>query len=407
MSVLESAAHFQARCKLFRIGEPLIRTLTRLGFETLGQLAYCVGQPGQQLADDQWHTWVQTSIPAASAGEAASVRRLVFEAQTLTLADLKDQVTNPSASAARPLAEAERDKRMAALKAKVSGVIIEGDAEPSRALLELACAMSSLDEIRYIAPEKCTSRLSEVALAKPLARVVELEQQRLVLKDQELPCDAQVHNPLLLSAAFRRRGLALAFADVVDFLAHEKYVNELMRHLTNPDALPGGACQLHQVVEADRLVHVWMLEKGIRPRRKSDGSRAMDDALFEALSSYRVSFVLIPRGSTAAGSGGGRGRKRKKTKDDKGKKDDKAEKIPPAPKDPPARPPKGPGKGAANRAAVPKAILDKGGKAQTPDGKAICYGFSLGECRVANCPRAHVCARCFGNHSLMQCQRKE
>ena len=182
-----------------------------------------------------------------------------------------------------------------------------------------------------------------MALAKPLARVVELEQQRLVLKDQELPCDAQVHNPLLLSAAFRRRGLALAFADVVDFLAHEKYVNELMRHLTNPDALPGGACQLHQVVEAD---HVWMLEKGIRPRRKSDGTRAMDDALFEALSSYRVSFVLIPRGSTA-------------------------------------------------------------GKAQTPDGKAICYGFSLGECRVANCSRAHVCARCFGNHSLMQCQRKE
>ena len=55
-----------------------------------------------------------------------------------TLADLKDQETNPSASAARPLAEAERDKRMAALTAKVSGVIIEGDAEPSRALLELS-----------------------------------------------------------------------------------------------------------------------------------------------------------------------------------------------------------------------------------------------------------------------------
>ena len=147
-----------------------------------------------------------------------SLRRLLFECQTMLLADLKEQVSNPQASAARPLADAERERRLAELRTRVPGILVEGEGEPSRALLELTCATVSLNELRYIAPSKCTSRLSEIALAKPTQKVVELDQKALVLRDRQAESEALVNTPLQFAAAMKRRGFALAILSSVSVM---------------------------------------------------------------------------------------------------------------------------------------------------------------------------------------------
>ena len=52
----------------------------------------------------------------------------------MLLADLKEQVSTPPALAVRPLADADRERRLADLRLRVPGVLIEAEGEPSRAL---------------------------------------------------------------------------------------------------------------------------------------------------------------------------------------------------------------------------------------------------------------------------------
>ena len=307
----------------------------------------------------------------------------------MTLADLKDQISNPAASAARPL-EAERAQRLEALKLRVPGVLIEGDAEPSRALLE--AAMAQLDEKCYIAPDKCASRLSEIAMAKPLSRVLELERQKLVLKDRQAPLDAQVNTPLLLAAAFRRRGLAFSFADVCDFIQHERYVSSLMSHLNRDPNTAFPPCQLSQVIEADRLVHVHLLEKGVRPKRQPNKTCMLDDWLHRALASYQVSFALIPRNHQVPGPNAGKNKRKRQEKKEKLKK--LKEQANAEDRDAKARKGSfGTQSACKGVGAVPKAIRDKGGRATLPDGRPICFSYNLSKCENDKCQRVHVCAK--------------
>ena len=396
-SVLDSEAHFTARCAQIRIGASCQRELLRLGFRSEGQFAYATGQPGQPETD--WSQWVTTNFGSISAGDTASLRRLLFECQTMLLADLKEQVSNPQASAARPLADAERERRLADLRTRVPGVLVEGEGEPSRALLELACAMVSLNKLRYIAPSKCTSRLSEIALAKPTQKVVELDQKALVLRDRQAESEALVNTPLQFLAAMKRRGLALSFADACDFVQHERYVSMLMSHLNRDPAFGPGPCMLHQVIEADRLVHVRMLELGVSPKRDASGQRPLDKAMIAALESYHVSFSLIP-----AAPGRGRSNKRKGNMsarvDDDGSDKQRSNK----------RPSKGAGKSKSGKGKevtrdppLPAKLRELKGKGTLPDGRAICFNYNLAKCSQTNCPRAHVCARCFQAHCILQC----
>ena len=49
-----------------------------------------------------------------------------------------------------------------------------------------------------------------------------------------------------------------------------------------------------QIVQADKLVWQKLLEDGVQPKRRADGSLPLDDKLIEALESYQVSFALLP-----------------------------------------------------------------------------------------------------------------
>ena len=92
-----------------------VRVLQAHGFTTLGQLAFVVGQPGQVIPDTAWDAWRRAHVPGASAADLASLRRLLVGAQTLALAQMRTQITEPD-SASKRVAQAEKERRLASLR---------------------------------------------------------------------------------------------------------------------------------------------------------------------------------------------------------------------------------------------------------------------------------------------------
>lgn len=106
------------------------------------------------------------------------------------------------------------------------GVLVSGTMEPGHTLLDSVTQMYEANQLKYVAPEKCVSRTHELTHAKQPTKVVELEAERLVVKEQDSVPDAQAGSGLLLLEALKRRGLALVFADCITRSIHEKYLQQ-------------------------------------------------------------------------------------------------------------------------------------------------------------------------------------
>ena len=331
-------------------------------------------------------------MPSTSIGDRSIVKRLVTEAQTIVCAELREQVTsNLDAATVRKVPEAEREARMSELRRKLVGLQLEGANEPSHHLLDLCAAQERSGQLVYIEPSKCTSRIHEVTHHKPQSQAVHVESQKLVLKPGESVPEINPSSALQALEALRRRGIAMTFAGSVSYPGYDRYLNKLFSHLSR-DPPPGMArITVSQIVAADKQVFVRLIEAGIRPKRGDDKSFPMDGALMAALESYEVSFLLLHGTVTKPP-------KRPPPRLTRGGQKD----------DDPKKPRKGNGKGGQKTGSggprVPKAIMELGGQAMTPDGSECCYGYNLGKCNVKGCKRKHVCCKCFGAHPITECK---
>ena len=401
-SLVDSEAQFDQRLDQVKVPVPLQVALKNSGITTISALAYAHGQPGQPVSNDEFKEWVKHLEPNASIGGVASLKRLLFESQTQMLAVLKEQVTNPEPTTARKVPQAERESRLANLRTRLSGVLVEGHSEPSHNLLDMATQLFDQNVLRYIPLEKCYSRLTELSLtSKPQSKLLEIESSKVVVRDREQEHEASVQSAYQAIESFKRRGLALDFAGVMSFSQHEKYTQMLFAHLNREPPSGYHRCSISQLLAADKAAWCSLIEVNVKPRPDSTGTLALDTKLQEALKSYEVSFTLLP---TAA-------------------------KPPSKPSSPPSQKPapyqhggkgktkgsnrfrpyqqKGKGKGKTKyEQRIPKDIRDAGGTATTPTGDPICFDFSLKKCQEpvqeGRCRKGHhVCAICYGNHCML------
>ena len=149
-SVIESEHHFKQRCVEVGLTPASINVLDKLDLKCLARLGYSVGQPGQPLPEEALATWLQTNFGHATVGEHSALKRLIFEGQTLILADLKEEVTNPDRQAAKPVPAAERQRRMEILKARLVGLHVGESLEPGHALLDLAAKIEQENQLQHI-----------------------------------------------------------------------------------------------------------------------------------------------------------------------------------------------------------------------------------------------------------------
>ncbi len=294
-ALIDSEAQFTQRCKDVKLSANTIRDLNAAGITSLGILAYSHGQPGQALSDAAFDTWIRGAISAGiSLADSSGVKRLLFEAHTLVLASLKEQISSPDAHLTRRVPQSERESKMENIKATLVGLNIEGPTEPGHALLDACAQMYHANEVKYLPPERCISRLHEVTHSKQPTKQIELESEKLVVREkQETPHEA-AHSALQVKEALERRGIGLVFADISSHTVYTRYLSQLFSHLHRDPPAGYARCTVSQLVQADRLVWGKLLEDGVKPRRDARGDLPVDGALIKCLESYQVSFALLP-----------------------------------------------------------------------------------------------------------------
>ena len=224
-SLLDSEAQFRQRAKECRLSDVALQDLTRLGVTSFGLLAYSFGQPGQNIADDAFNTWVRQDVnPGITLADSAALKRLLFESHTLVMASLKEQVIAPDSASTRKVPPTERDSKMQHVKDSLAGLLIEGPLDPGHSLLDACAQMHYTNDIKYLAPERCVSRMHEVTHQKAPAKQVELESDRLIVKEKSDIPDEAAHSALQVKEAMERRGIGLVFADLITYTCYSKYL---------------------------------------------------------------------------------------------------------------------------------------------------------------------------------------
>lgn len=403
VSLIDSAAQFSQRLQDLSVSDGLRRSLKQAGLVTYGGMAYAHGQPGQPIDDAAFEQWIfQNVMQNATVADLSNAKRILFESQTLVFAALKESLTVPEPSSTKRIPPMERETRMAQLRNRLQGLLIEGPLEPSHGLLDTCATMQHLNEIRYIPPEKATSRSHEVLHQKSPSKQLDISADQLVIKEHKDTPDMTATSALQVQEAFNRRGIAMVFADLVQHTAYTRYITTLFSHLHREPPAGFSRCTVSQIVSADKAVWQFLLESNLRPKRDELGTLPLDRALQTALESYMVSFLLLPHpvrkestpspkkvnkaaNSNSGGKGQGNFVKQNWNKPKGGKK--------------------GFGKGKFS-SRVPASIHKLGGCSHDPDGNPICYPYNCDGCSDAadgaRCKRGmHVCAKCFGLHSIV------
>lgn len=88
----------------------------------------------------------------------ASIKRLIFEAQTLLSAELQNKVHKSEDQVKTKLASAERDNRLKDQKARLEGLRFKGEEECSHQSYNVALNMLEKGTLLYLCPEKFPTR---------------------------------------------------------------------------------------------------------------------------------------------------------------------------------------------------------------------------------------------------------
>ncbi|CAE7318038.1 METTL21B, partial [Symbiodinium microadriaticum] len=328
-------AHFKKRCSEVKLSDAAFGQLTALGITTLGTAAHTVGTPGQDIPDALIREWIETNTPGLPLGDVAALKRIFFESQTLVLSSLRQSILDPDATTKQKLPEAEKSQRLSAFKAANPGLFLDATSEPGHSLLELACEQERQNVLQHIPIEKCVSRQHEILNHQKPSKMLELEAGHIAVKETSEVPEQPVHGALALLEGLKRRGYAYVMARCVSLAPYEAYLAKLMQHFRRAPPPNHQRVGIDQLIDADKMVFVYLLEQGVKPRAKADGSYELDSALHDALNSYQVSSLLLP---LPAG----------KTRNDQNAQ------IP-----------------------IPLKLRQLGGRALTKNGLRICFGYNL------------------------------
>ena len=380
-SILESTAAFDTRARSHGLSAAEVTTLSNAGVNSLAKLAFAISTPGVSPTEIELRRLLNAANPdAVSIGSLSSIRRLMFDAQTLAIQQIKSQVDG-SDSAKKELVPAERATRIEAQRVRLAGYDLTGPLECSHASYDLCLELLEKDSIFYLPPHRFTTRTSEVSKEKPGKELV-IDASSLKISDKKSQDTVAIGNELELSQAFTRRALACDIVGLTSFSKMEKWHRYLFTQMAMSPPPGYSKPTLEQILRADRAGWVRLAEKLQSVKRTDAGDLPLDDAFDSLQTDAAINFHLLP---LPAG----------RVKPDKVIK-------------PPKKVKGGKGQG---KGKMPKDLV--GMVPNMANGDRICYNFNLKHgCKFAkvgqSCKRGrHVCIKCHGNHSVVSCKKSD
>jgi hypothetical protein len=377
-----------------------IQQLMQGNLDTMGKIAFAVGQPGHPLDQNEFLNFAQNTRGAMiSQADTAVLKRLVFEGHTEVLGQLRELVTDPNAAASRKLPAVECEHRMTQLKQRLQGVIVERQLEPSHELLEAMMQQKEANQLCYVQLGKTKKQLS-------------LDTEKLVVKEKSDIPDQYHSSELQAFEALRRRGVAMDFADILSWESHERYLQQLTSHLCMDPPQNYSRPTLQKILKADRQVFMYLIRVGVQLKRLPNNTLDMDTKLFEALHSYEVGFHLLPLpkssgspehpqqgaqvGNNFEQSKGSPWQNRSHPYEGKGHQGG------------------GKGKSKGGKGVLPKFLLGRDNTNMDMHGRRLCFNYQINKCSEAadgaECSKGwHLCCRkgCFAPHAEKDHDKKK
>ena len=147
---LESDAVFFSRISALGLSEEVAGRFREKGWDTLGSFAVCSAYTPGQADDSAFQPVLQFLVGEPDGANAALVRRLFFEAYSMAAADLKKRIEKTDEDPPRRLPVAERSARHDKIAARLTGIKIQGELEPSHALVDKYVQMVEDGNLRYL-----------------------------------------------------------------------------------------------------------------------------------------------------------------------------------------------------------------------------------------------------------------
>ena len=400
MTLIDSEAAFRQRCNELSTATLNLNDLLRAqNIASFSELAFACGAPNKAPTDDEFRAFTTSILGAGfTAGQQSILRRIHFEAATFVLSQLKSSVTGDAADGAKKLPFAEKQARYEKVRQKIPGFLVQGETEPSHALLDKCQLMYDTGAVVWISPSLCTKRESEVQAApKDSQQVLRIEAQTLKVNTEgPKVADADHGSEIKLQWCLQRRGVAFEMCELVSWETSQKWLATLFAAYST-DPPPGFArVTLQQLVAADKAMWTMLARDIASVKPDINGKRPLDEAIEKLMRDPRITMYMLalptrsPAAVAAAPKSSG--------------STHAAGTIQPKKK---ARPSK------RNRTQPTPPEELKTCYQQTADGKPICWAYNLQngctleatgqppKCRKG----AHICAYCRkAGHSFQNCK---
>ena len=130
-----------------------------------------------QLAGSE-SVWANPTV-----GQMSTIRRIHFKSTTLVVSTIKEKVTSDGAEKGNPTKRiplAEKKQHREDQLARLSGITMTGELDPSHMLLDLANQIHESGVIVWLVPSKCSKRDDEVQMSlKDSKSLVQVENSQL------------------------------------------------------------------------------------------------------------------------------------------------------------------------------------------------------------------------------------
>ncbi len=376
------------------------------GWNTMSNLCFGCGYSpkGPDDADFQREIFVPLFGDAADPLKPV-VRKLYFEAFSMTSNDMARRSNrNDEDEKPKKLPAAERSERLTELQAKLTGLKLEGEYEPSHILVDKYVEMEDTEVLRFIPWEELTKRDLELKGVKKDEFFKEDSSGFMKRHYKEVEMNQPIRDLLHLKYALQRRGLAMHMARLLSFQSHEDLVNLYFLEMSR-DPLEGHEpTSMEQIRRADKEIFMRLAQEtrgGLTELADPEGIKfPLDNLIPKVMFEHRVTALLLPLQVSG----------RVKDPDLKRANQSEVDRLRAEVKKlkdnlyyNKEEYPKGKGKGKWGKDKGKKGEKDTGSNRNMPkelagmssvfEGKPICFNYNMKKgCQDKACSRQHVCA---------------
>ncbi|CAE7552346.1 unnamed protein product [Symbiodinium necroappetens] len=244
-------------CTKFGLAPELLRKMIEAGFDTFGRVAFAAGANPMTLTDSAVDEWIATfEDPLPSLFQISVIRRIAYESQNVSIADLKARVEPSTEVQVRKLPVAERLVRQEEQAKRLTGLQLTPHNMPGHACVDEVVSMIENNTLKYLPMNRWISRSQELALRKndPAVSLDNEGNIKISGKTPDLTCDTS--GLYALRQAFQRCALAFDLGHLATFGCMEAWTNDIFERTQRTPPKGYAAVSIGQLISADREMFV-------------------------------------------------------------------------------------------------------------------------------------------------------